>query len=607
MPPPPAVSGFTVTSVNYRQIALAWDLYVPVTLINNFHLYVGLDAADRTNMISISRNTATTVITFYPFGNTNPWLVPGTLYYLTILGHSSVNGPGPETQLTATTTVLAAPTGLISSGVSDTTVNTNWTSYPVNTRISNLNYLIDIIDPPVSGTLIDRALTSRNQTGLTPNTQYYINLTAIINQGSGFPVYESPPAVLGIVTNASPPIGPVAFQTPTPTTITMSWTNPAAPPTNILLAISTTPVFTNTVTLDPGTAEYQWTGLTPSTTYFFRVQNINQVGVLTASITGSIATIAIPPVVSVLFTNITSSGFRANFVFDAINPPEVIGYRIAANEPPVGPYTYTPNFVTFLEFVGDEDLYYFIDVVARIDEFDSTVVAAAVYTSNATPTNFTPSAAPTEFTITMGWDPSFSPTTGYNIWISLVDNVWGDPITLEIVNTYEFTGLTHSTTYYFKLIDLGSIGPSEPAYSIAITATTPPPAPEGLIADIIGSTDIGLAWYAVPEAISYNIQRSADDDPNFYLPPVPLGAGTTSYHYYYLVPDTFYNFRLTYFIAGGVESEPAIFGTSTLPNLNTPSNYILYVYKVTHGFKNSPNSPQRSIGRPVFRQIRGGR
>ena len=514
MAAPPAVANFRVTGVNYRQIFLAWDLYSPTSLADRFHLYVGLTAGDRSNKVNQTNTTSTAGITYYPFGATNPWLVPGTLYYLTIVGHSIVYGDGPEVQITATTTVLAAPTGLISSGVSDTIVNTNWTSYPVNSRISNLNYLIDIIDPPVSGTLIDRALTLRNQTGLTPNTQYYINLTAIINQGGGFPVYESPPAELVIVTNASPPIGPLVFPTSTPTTISMTWTNPVAPPTNILLAKSTVPgVFTNSVTLDPGILGYVWTGLIPATTYYFRVQNINQIGVLTTSITGSMATIAVPPVVSVLFDEITAAGFRANFVYDETNPPEVIGWRIGVGVPPVGPYTYTGGLPANLVFAGDEDLYYYLEVVARIGETDSTVVNATVYTSNATPSNFTPIAAPTETTINMGWDPSFSPTTGYQIWISEEDGVWGDPITLGIVNTYDFTGLTPATTYFFKLIDLGSIDPSEAAYSIAVTASEP----------ILNS-----------------------------------------------------------------------------------NNYLMYIYKATDGFKHSPNSLKRSLGRPVFRQIRGG-
>lgn len=514
MAPPPAVANFRVTSVNYRQIGMAWNLYSPTSTIDRFYLYIGLTAGDRSNRATLSNTTNVYTNTYYPFGSSNPWMVPGTLYYLTIVGNSTANGSSPEVQLTATTTVMAAPTGFISSALSDTTVNTNWTVYPGAARINYLNYIYNDFNPPTSVTTIDRFLTSYNLSGLTPNTRYYINLSAVIDQGPTFTKYTSPPATLELVTYASPPIGPLGFSPSTPTTISMTWTNPVAPPTHILLAISTTPgVFTNSVTLEPNMIGYVWTGLIPSTTYYFRVQNSNQNDILTSSITGSMATIDVPPIVSVLFTNITASGFRANFVYDETSPPDVIGWRIGVGVPPVGPYTYTENLPNEMDFNGEEDLYYYLEVVARIGETDSTVVFATVYTSNAIPSNFTPIAAPTETTINMGWDPSFSPTTGYQIWISETDTVWGDPITLGIVNTYDFTGLDPATTYYFKLIDLGSIDPSGPAYSIAITASEP------------------------------------------------------------------------------------------IANSN---NYLMYIYKATDGFKHSPHSLKRSLGRPIFRQIRGG-
>ena len=700
MPPPPAVSDFRITAFTYRTISLAWSSYVPTTLINNFHLYVGLDPADRTNMLSMARSTTAYVVATYPFGT--GVLAPGTLYYITIVGHSNANGTSPETQLSQSTVVLAAPTGFESPAQTTTSISTSWTVYPNNTWIDNLRFFINTFDPPTSGTFLNKSTTSRTVSSLTPNTRYYIHLVAEINQLDPLPDYISPPAILNTATLTPPPSNLIA-SLPTATTINISWTNPAVAPTNILLAISTIPGdFTNTVTLAPGTNLYQWTSLNPSTMYYFRVLNVNVLGVETAGIFTNLSTsaAAIPPLISILFTDITESGFLANFTFDTPNPTE-LGYKFT----PFGtspPENYTVIAVEpELAFSGlAEDTNYYLEVVAIISPDTSTPVIATVYTTNGVPTNFTPASAPTDTAITMGWDASPSPTTGYTIWRSEIDGVFTSPITIGDVQTYEFTSLSPETQYYFKLVDLGTGSPSQPTYSSALTApailappegfvfveatsstvrlqwtflfvdawelsrssdddpnsyltplsipgtdieytftallpntyynfrlkynlngnqslpaytfgstTTapPPPAPEGFIADIIGSTDIRLAWYAAAGAISYNIQRSSDYDPSFWLPPITLESGATSYQFEGLVPNNLYNFRLTYFIAGDVESEPALFRTSTLPIFNTPSNYILYVYTVTHGFKNSPNSPQRSIGRPVFRQIRGGR
>ena len=511
MAAPPPVANFRITSTSYRDIGLAWDLYSPTNLINNFHLYVGLDSADRSNMISLGRTTSTYLLGTYPFGQ--GFLAPGTLYYITIVGHHNPNGNSPETQLSQSTVVLAAPTGLISPTQFQTSASTTWTQYPDWNKISRLNYYYNDFDPPTTVYLRSRETSSWTITPLVPNTKYYINLTAQISQTDPLPDYESPRATLELVTTASPPIGPIVFLPATASSITMSWINPVAPPTNILLAISTTPgVFTNTVTLAPGTASYTWTGLIPNTTYYFRIQNINQVNILTTSITGSMATVVVPPLESIIFSSITSSGFIANLTYDPVSPPQEIAYRINANVPPVGPYFDIASTPATLVFDSrEEDTYYYLQVICKIDGVESTPLLAAVFTSNATPTNFTPVTAPTQSSILMGWDSSPSPTTGYNIWISTVDSEFNDPITLGDINQYNFTGLDAGTTYYFKLVDLGTIGPSEPAYSIGITAA-----------------------------------------------------------------------------------------------VQNTNNYLLFIYKVTHGFKNSANSPQRGPRGPGLRQIRGG-
>lgn len=513
MPVPPAVANFRVTATTYTSITVSWDLYVPQNTVNNFHIYVGLTAGDRTNMISRANGQTTYTISVYPFSSTAV-LPPGTNFYITIVGHSNSNGTSPDTQLQQTTDVLAAPTGFICPTQFRDLLVTQWTAYPKYTSITQLNYRWGVSEPPTTNIITTRSLTSKNLNLLISNTRYYIYLTAQITQTSPNPTYESPPAILTAVTTCDPPTNLIILPVTTPTSITISWTNPVSPATYILLAISPTAgVFTNTITLTPPQNTYVWTNLIPDTHYYFRVQNQNQIGINTGGIFADANTSIVPPLVSIQFANITASGFLANLVYDPIMPDE-IGFKIGTLNPPAGDYIYqSPQ--SQLVFDGlNEDTNYFLQIVARISGVNSTPIIQGVYTSNAMPSNFTSKTPPTVNSVLMGWDPSPSPTTGYNIWISTVENDFsGQAIVLGVVEEYEFTGLTAETTYFFKLVDLGTGSPSEPTYSVAITAA----------------------------------------------PPV-VNSG----------------------------------------------NLLLYVYKATHGFKYSTHSPQRSLGRPIFRQIRGG-
>jgi hypothetical protein len=511
MAQPPAVTNFIVTDQTYRTINLQWDLITPITLITNYHLYVELDAITRSNMITRPRVSNTHTINDYPFGG-GPFLVPNTLYYITIRGHLNGAPLGPETQISHRTSELLAPQGIFSPTQTTTTITTNWEQYEDYAVLTNLEFFIDTFDPPTTSTLFSKAATTRNVGGLQPNTLYYINLTALIAE-AGQPTYTSPPATLQVATRTAPPTNLIASNA-TFTSITISWTNPVQAPTNILLAISTTPgVFTNSVTLDPGIATYVWTGLDQGTTYYFRVVNVNVTGVETAGIFANLATLTVDPVQSILYTGITASGFTANFTYGATLPDE-IGYRIGTTNPPTGDYTYIARAPELAFTDKIEETFYYLQVVARIGVDDSTPLVAGVFTSNAIPTNFTPSSAPTDTTITMGWDVSPAPTTGYEIWISLEEGVFTDPpVTLGVVQTYQFTELQPETEYFFKLVDLGTASPSPPAFSVAETAAA--------------------------------------------------------------------------------------------PSVN-PENFLMYIYKATDGFKHSAHSPQRSIRRPVLRQVRGG-
>jgi hypothetical protein len=692
MATPLPVTDLRVTDFTYRSITIVWDLYVP-NIVDGFKIYVGLTPSDFTNVLIRNKYTNLLTLSTYPFGA--GFLAPGTVYYVSVSGYILSNESTP-TQIQQSTAVLAAPTGFTSPSQTTTSITTNWIKYPDFAFISRLNFLINTFNPPTTNIILLKDDTTETKTGLTPNTRYYINLTAQITQALPNPTYLSPPAILNIVTLANPPTNLLIDAGTTQTSIPISWTNPTPPAQNNLLAISTEDgVFTNSVTLSATDNSYTWTSLVPETVYYFRVQNSNLDGIAGSPIFNTATTLMRRPVDSILFTDITTNGFTANFTYE--NPePDEIGYRIGTTNPPTGVYTYVLRTPSLVWTDRAEDTFYFLEVVARYSgEHDSEPLIAGTFTSNATPSNFTPASAPTVNSIIMGWDASPSPTTGYDIWISTVENTFNDPpTTLGIVQMYEFTGLTVATTYFFKIVDLGTGDPSPPAYGVGTTAN--PPQVTTFYIDAIAFTTADLTWLTPsPTPDSYNFYQTTNSGD--YGTPISLTYLETNYSAINLLPNTQYFFKIEsvigsvasaatltngltlptppitefyatnitttgmellwntvfptpdsnnfyqttnpsnygtptslpittefliltdltpgthyYFkiesVLNGVPSTPILTDATTdsIPPVVNPQNNILYIFKATDGFKHSAHSPQRSIRRPVLRQVRGG-
>ena len=377
----PPVTGFTVTSFSYTSVSLSWDLYDPLDTINNFHLFVGLDSTDRTNMHQISKNINTYTVTQYPF-NSGGLLTPNTLYYFTILGHDG-NNDSPEVQITQTTKTLAPPTGLISPSNGQVVINTAWNLYEDYTQITDLLFYINTYDPPTSATTLLKSATTRNVSGLLRNTRYYINLRARITQMGMNPTFLSDPATLSVVTNAGPPSN-LVINSITPTTITISWTNQVPLPTYNLVGIAKTVAGIVYEQIDGSLSTHTFTNLTPNSLYYFRVRSENQVGVITSLIGSSATTEVVPPILDVTFTNITSSGAIANITYDDL-VPDNIDYRYSVTSPPDGLFIVSPpNNQIEITGLNAETTYYF-EIRAVIANIESTSFFTSFGTSPLPP------------------------------------------------------------------------------------------------------------------------------------------------------------------------------------------------------------------------------
>lgn len=180
-------------------------------------------------------------------------------------------------------------------------------------------------------------------------------------------------------------------------------------------------------------------------------------------------------------------------------------------------------------------------------------------------------AVPGDQKVTIDWSP-VSRATAYNLYWSLAPNPTpgGAGVTkVAAINgtTYDHTGLTNGSTYYYLVTAVNTGG--ESVASSAVSATPLPPAP-GAPANLTGTTgdtQVQLAWSASTGATSYNLYWST-------TPGIVAGAAgvtqvtgiaSTSYVATGLTNGTTYYYAVTSVGAGGESALSAEVAVRPLP------------------------------------------
>ncbi len=164
--------------------------------------------------------------------------------------------------------------------------------------------------------------------------------------------------------------------------------------------------------------------------------------------------------------------------------------------------------------------YYILTAANSAGESPASAEVSALVTAVTPPP--TAPAAPTGVSATGGTKQatiSWSPVTGatsYNIYWSKTSGVTktnGTPITGVTSPTVQ-TGLADSTTYYYIVTAVNSVGEGAASVQVAATTLTPTPAPTvpaaptGLTATKNSASQITVSWSAATGADSYNLYRS---------------------------------------------------------------------------------------------------
>jgi phosphodiesterase/alkaline phosphatase D-like protein len=507
-------SNFTCTSfnANWSPVLGAVAYYLDVSTDPGFGSFVS-------GYNNINVGTANT----YPITG----LAQNANYYYRVRAANICSTSTSSNSTLVTTSAPIAPTSSGSSNLTCTSFNANWgatvgaTAYYLDVA-TDANFGASIL--PGYNNLSIGNVTTYNVTGLTVNSTYYYRVRA----GNGCSISLNSNSIMVVTAAPFAPIA-VAPSNLNCTSFNANWGGSVGA-IAYYLDVSTSATFANFFStynnLNVGNVTtYQITGLTQGITYYYRVRAASGCTTSPNSNTES-ATIAAPSSPAALpATNVACVSFNANWAsvsgattyiidvstsgtfgsfvtgFNGFNTNgNVTTYNITAPEiVQGGTYFYRVRAVNGCATSGNSNLVSI--TTAQVNApiaVAATDIACTVFNAN-----WTPVAGVTGYFLDVSTSASFAAgafVSGYN------------NLNVGNVLTYNVTGLTLNTTYYYRIRASSACATSTNSNTI-VAATNAPPAPNATNATNVTCTSMNANWSAVSGVIGYYLDVSTD--PNF--------------------------------------------------------------------------------------------
>lgn len=525
-------------------------------------------------------------------------LKPNTTYFYRIKafnkdgesGYSSIASGNTKLELGPP----ATPTEFKATAVSTFQINLSWkdnanneTSYIIERATEETGEFSRLSPLPANTEFFENI-------GLKANTTYYYRVIAKNNDG------EAASGTISAKTYeaAQPPTAPSNLSAVAVSTvqINLSWTDNSNSETNFKIERSTssTGPFEFIAAVGANVTTYQNFGLSPNTTYYYRVQAISGDGASAFTNTANAMTYSAPQPPSapskLAATGVSTSQINLTWQDNSNNETGFVIERASSSD---GPFSFVGAVganVTSFENTGlNANTRYYYKVRAINNDgtsgFSNTASSTTLQVPVAptAPTNLAATGVSTT-QINLTWQDNATSETNFEVYRS---NAEGGPFTLLASvpanqTTYESTGLSPSTTYYYRVLASNKDGKS--GYSNVASATTsgvalPPNAPDGLTALAVSTTQINLKW-----------NDRSDNETNFVIER-SIGNNT----HYEIIADV--NANDTTFESTGLTANQTYFYRVRAANEDGNSAYSNEASATTLSTGVAPNAPSDLYGR----------
>ena len=494
---PGAPTGLTVGTRTPTSITLNWNYANPA---NEISIKIERKPLDSTAAYSPIATITSVAIGTY----TDTGLTEGTSFSYRLVAQNIVGSSTGVLIDTATLTV--APTNLVATVDTFTSARLTW----VDNSLTNSTYKIyqrlssesNFSEYP---TVLTGTATTQLISGLLSGSTYFFKVVSVrvLDESAdsnivslALPTKPTAPTTLVATTNPTTPVSRIDLQ----------WIDRSNNETGFRIERRTaTTSFALVTTVGAGVTQYADSGLVSGTDFIYRIAAVNAGGFSDWSNEVGASTEGYPPNAPTNLVATAVSGSQINISWND-NSDNEAGFRVQRRQIPTsgspGAWltiaTVNPNITAFQNTNLIPGRTYAYRVTAFNNDGDATSNEAQAFTPRTVPAapNELTATAISGFQINLAWNDNSGTEDGFRIFrkASLSGTFAQIGEVLADVRTYQDTGLTPNTRYYYQVIAFNDVGVSAASNEISATTLVTPNAPSNLVATAFSSTQINLSW-----------------------------------------------------------------------------------------------------------------